>query len=243
MNTAIVVAGGTGSRLSKDLPKQLIKINSKTILEHTVEKFYNHSDINTIIIVIHNNFEEDLKKIVCKNKWQEQVKIVLGGNTRQKSVFNALEFLNKNYKNLKKVLIHDAARPLVSTKDISKLISKLDTKNAISLATPSTDTIIRVKENKIIDIPPRKEYWQIQTPQCFDFKTIHKAHSLAKSENFNLATDDTSLVLKYNLSKIYILEGSKNNIKITYPEDIEFAKHIFQIKRMLWFNKYLSINF
>lgn len=234
MNIAIIVAGGKGSRLSKDIPKQFIKIQGKTILEYTIEKFKKNNEINLIVIAIHKDFKSDLDNIILKNKWQDIVKIVIGGKTRQNSVFNALNFIKtkhiKNDLNNKKtsdkinVLIHDAARPLISETEISKLIEILNEEDAVSLAVPSTDTIIRVSDNTILEVPNRKEYWHIQTPQCFSFDTIYKAHLLAKNDSYATATDDTSLVLKYKLSEIKILEGSKINIKVTYPDDIDFVE-------------------
>ncbi len=221
---AIILASGTGSRSGLDIPKQFYKINDKTVLEYSVSAFENHPLINYIIVVSNPDFIDLTKNIISKNKYKKVIKIIEGGKTRQESSFNGVNSVNEMNA---KVLIHDAARPFVTEKIISDCINALKKFHAVNTAIDSSDTIIEVDENNIIkSVPDRNRLKRCQTPQCFDIEFIKKAHALAK-ENEYKATDDCGLILKYNICPIYTVEGSTENVKITYPEDIElFKKYI-----------------
>ncbi len=123
------------------------------------------------------------------------------------------------------VLIHDAVRPFLTKRIITDCIYALKEYKAVNVAIESSDTIICVDDNNIIkSVPDRKYLMRCQTPQCFDLKTIKKAHYIAVKDNFNSATDDCSLVLRYNLAPVCVVKGSEKNIKITYHDDIAFAE-------------------
>lgn len=213
---AIILASGTGSRFSNDIPKQFYKINGKTVLEITVEAFQNHSLIDEIIIVANPDFIEETKSLT-KN-FSKVKKVVKGGETRQKSSYNGVFAVDETNCN---VLIHDCARPFVSKGIIDNCISALKSYKAVNVAIESSDTIVVVDENNIIKaVPERKTLRRCQTPQCFDIELIKKAHTLAKKEPSFTATDDCSLILKYNLADIYVVNGDTSNIKITYRQDV-----------------------
>jgi len=128
-------------------------------------------------------------------------------------------------------LIHDAVRPLISHKIIDDVINALQKYDAVDVAIPSTDTIIKVDEKlKIIEIPDRSKYWRGQTPQGFKLGLIKKAHNLAKKDNFTKVTDDCGLIIHYKLSDVYVVKGEEENIKITYPIDLYLADKLFQLK-------------
>ena len=123
------------------------------------------------------------------------------------------------------VLIHDGVRPLVSDKIINECISALETKEAVCTAIDTTDTIYVTREdNEIVDVPTRKTLKRAQTPQCFRLSLIKKAHKLALNDKNCKVTDDCGLIMNYKLSKVYTVQGDETNIKITYPEDIEFTQ-------------------
>jgi 2-C-methyl-D-erythritol 4-phosphate cytidylyltransferase len=227
-NLAIILAGGSGSRLKNELPKQFLKLAGKCIIEHTIEKFENHFGIDSIYIITNPLYYDKTMELIKKNSYKKIKKILKGGKTRQESSYIGISAVSDDFEN---ILIHDAVRPFISSDIIDNIIEKLNKYDAIDVAVPSPDTIIRIDENSIIkDIPERKYLRRGQTPQAFKLKLIKKAHELALKEGFSSATDDCSLILKYKLSDIYVVNGSDFNIKITYPIDIHIADKIFQVK-------------
>lgn len=224
-NYGIILASGTGTRYKSDIPKQFIKIAGKTVLEHTLDVFEKNKYINSIILVITPDYRHFAQEILLKNNYTKIEKLLNGGDTRKESSFIGISSIEEPEAN---VLIHDCARPFISDKTIEKCINALKDYDAIDVAIPSTDTIVKINDNVIESIPDRKTLMRGQTPQCFKLSLIKKAHELsANDSNF---TDDCGLIVKYNLGKVYVVEGEMENIKITYPSDIFMADKLFQVK-------------
>lgn len=221
-NIALILASGTGERCKLGYPKQFAKINNKTIIEYTIDAFQNHLDIDEIILVTSKEYIAQLKEIVEQGHYSKVKSVIEGGKTRKDSSYNGISQIKEKECN---VLIHDGVRPLVSDTIITNCIKKLESVNAVCTAVESSDTILVTDENGIIkNIPQRKTLRRAQTPQCFKLSLIKEAHELAGNDKNCIVTDDCGLIIHYNLDDIYIVEGDNNNIKITYPEDIEFAK-------------------
>lgn len=214
---AIIVAGGTGSRMGEDIPKQFIKLNGKEIILHTLETFDKCDFIDEIFVVCHKDY-----MVFCENlslKLKKDVQIVEGGISRQQSVLNGLSAI----KDCDYVLVHDAVRCLVSASDIKKLYNELVANGSCTLAVKAKDTVMISDDNNMaVSTPPRKYVWQIQTPQAFRFDELLSAHVYARDTSFE-ATDDCSVMEHYG-KKIKLVEGSYTNIKITTPSDLEIAK-------------------
>jgi len=228
-NLAIILAGGTGSRIEGELPKQFLKLTGKTILQHSIEKFENHPGIDHIFLVIHGDFLNKAKEIVRKSGHKKVVKILAGGQTRQDSSrIGITAAAPGEYEN---VLVHDAARPLVSKKIIDDILTALNTYSAVNIAVPSPDTIIEINDKNLVkNVPDRKYLRRVQTPQGFKWDLMQKAHGLALEKGITNATDDCSLILTFNLADIYVVAGSERNIKITYPPDLQIAEAILTIE-------------
>ncbi len=228
-NLSIILAGGSGERFKGELPKQFLKLSGKTIIEHTVEAFEVHPKIDEIYVVINPSYYDYMLELAERRAFRKLKKILKGGKTRQESSYIGLKAASElEFEN---VLIHDAVRPFVSQKMIDDVLEALLKYDAVDTAIPSPDTIIKINDDSFIEeIPNRKYLRRGQTPQGFKLSIIKKAHKLAMEENFKGATDDCSLVLRYSLSPVYVVEGSNNNIKITYPIDIYIADKIFQVK-------------
>lgn len=222
-NLAIILAGGSGSRIDGALPKQFLLLDGKTILQHAIEKFENHPHIEHIFIVIHGDYIDRTREIVRGSGYKKVVKILKGGETRQDSSRIGVTAAHPGeYEN---VLIHDAARPFVSKEIIDNILSALETHSAVNVAVPSPDTVIEIDaDNFIKNVPDRKYLRRVQTPQAFKLDLIQKAHRLALENNITDATDDCFLILKLNLAPIYVVEGSERNIKITYALDLQLAE-------------------
>lgn len=223
-NIAIILAGGTGSRFSHIKPKQFFSIKNKEIIQYTTEAFLS-CNINHIIIVCHQDFYNHTKELFHNIK---NVTVILGGATRFRSSLNALEYINETqYNNVHNinVLIHDAARPLISTEIIHNCILELEKNKAVVVAIPVYETIVRVKDGIMQESLNREEIFINQTPQCFNFNLIYNAYKKTTHHNF---TDDASVL--QNLYNIKIIHGSKKNIKITNQEDLSLAEFYLNLK-------------
>ena len=207
----IITAGGTSSRYGST-NKLLEKINDKTVIEETVAKFIDFDEIDEIIISANISIIPTLKDMFDNPK----IKIIEGGNTRQKSVYNALQVIRNEY-----VLIHDGARPLIRKDTIAYVLEAVVDKNAVTVMTKTTDTIKEVDiDGRILRTIDRSKLYNTQTPQAFRTDIIKQAHEKLKDGNF---TDDCSMLEELGIP-VYIVNGSYTNIKITIKSDLDFAK-------------------
>ena len=234
MNIAVILAGGVGSRLGLDRPKQFMKIAGKTVLEHTVEIFQRHTQIDEIAIVMHASYVHDVEEMVIKNHWTKVKKVLNGGHERYESSVVAINAYHKQaqMENIN-LIFHDAVRPLVSVKIISDIIKALNKFDAVDVAVPAVDTVIKLDETKkyIEQIPNRNYLNRGQTPQAFKYDVIAKAYQLALQDKNLQTTDDCGIVRKYLPDvKVYVIAGEEQNIKLTYPEDVYVLEKLFQIK-------------
>lgn len=220
---AIILASGTGSRFGSDIPKQFLKINGKTILEYSIEAFENSKQIDNVVVVITSEYKTLAQDIITQKGYKKIAKILAGGKERKDSSFIGINSIEETEA---KVLIHDCARPLVSQEIITNCINSLDNYDGVCTAIASSDTILETQNDIITNIPERSKLMRAQTPQAFKLSIIKKAHELSKNEEG--FTDDCGLVIKYNLCPIKIINGSEENIKITYPEDIIIAEKILR---------------
>lgn len=207
---AIIPAGGTSSRFG-NTNKLLEKINGKEVIRYTVEAF-EASNVDEIIICANISIMDELKKIFSDSK---KVKIIEGGQTRQASVYNGLKASVCDY-----VLIHDGARPMITTDLINSAIDMVKDKKALTVATKTIDTIKEVVDGKIIRTIDRSKLYNTQTPQAFEYNLIINAHQKLIGQNF---TDDAGMLEELGYD-VYILNGSYKNIKITTQNDIDIAK-------------------
>lgn len=218
-NYAIVLASGSGNRFGGDIPKQFMLLKGKTILERSVEIFDQNACIDGIIVVITPEYIDRACSVL--SKYNKVLRVLKGGQTRKQSSYIGVNSLEDEDAN---VLIHDCARPLLSQKVLNDCINALNDYDAVAVASDVTDTVIEVKDGFITNIPERNALMNVQTPQCFRLPLIKKAHEMSlDDENF---TDDCGLVIKQNLSDIYIVKGDKSNIKITYPNDLVIAEQL-----------------
>ena len=218
---AVILASGKGERMNCGFPKQFAEIKGKTIIERSIEAFEKNENVDEIIVVSEPSTIEKIKKIVNKNNYKKVTKIVPGGAVRAESSSHGVGEVTEDDA---KILIHDAARPLVPQRIINDCISALDSCDAVHTAIKATDTIIEADNGTMKAATERSRMMQVQTPQGFRASTIKKAHSLAKKDGFAGATDDCGIVFRYGLADIRIVEGDRTNIKITYPEDILIAE-------------------
>lgn len=225
----VVLAGGTGARVGLSIPKQLLKIAGKPVLEHTVAIFEKSEVIDEVLILMHPDHLEAAEQIAAR--YPKVSRVVAGGETRNDSTRAALIALADVADPDSRVLFHDAVRPLMEERILEDMVAALDHHDAIDVAIPSADTIIEVDENAVITaIPDRSRLRRGQTPQAFRLSTIQEAYRLAWQDPGFVGTDDCSVVLKYLPAvPIYVVEGSEQNMKITEPIDVFIADKLFQI--------------
>lgn len=225
----VVLAGGTGSRVGLSIPKQLLKIAGKPVLEHTVAIFAEAAAIDEILILMHPDHLTAAEQIAAR--YPKVSRVVAGGNTRNESTRAALDALAETADPDSRVLFHDAVRPLMEMRILNELVVALDHHDAVDVAIRSADTIIEVDgDNVIVDIPDRSRLRRGQTPQAFRLSTIRDAYELAWQDPNFVATDDCSVVLKYLPDvPIAVVDGSEQNMKITEPIDVFIADKLFQI--------------
>ena len=226
MNGVVIVAAGTGIRMNMGINKQFIKLEGKEIIAYTIEKFYNNSNIEDIVVVVKEDESEFFKKEILDKYNFKNVKIAYGGKERQDSVYNGLKLLDEK---CDVVLIHDGARPFVSDKIIDKSIEEAKEHKAIVVGVPVKDTIKVIDNDKnIVDTPNRSVLWAVQTPQTFDYNILIDAYKDAFKNKF-YGTDDAMLVERIGY-KVKMLEGSYNNIKITTQEDLNIGSQILRVQ-------------
>jgi len=213
---ALIVAAGRGTRAGGTDPKQWQMLAGKRVIDHTLNAFKQHRNIDTILVVLH---PEDQNRLT-----DPAIKTALGGATRNQSVYNGLRALRAAAP--KQVLIHDVARPLISAKCITDVIEALQTHRGAAPALPITDALWRGQDGLVYETVARENLFRAQTPQGFDFQSILQAHAQA----CGTAADDVEVAMQAGLD-VKIIAGHEENIKITLPEDFERANKIMKDRR------------
>ena len=235
MNIAVVLAGGSGSRMGMvDRPKQFIDIYGKPVIIHTLEAFEINEKIDAICVVCVREWQDDLSLWLKEYDIRKVRWIANAGSSRQESSLNALDAIRDVCGDDDYVIIHDAARPLISQKIINENIVKVREYGACDTVVPAHDTIIRSVDGDTLDsIPARKELYMGQTPQSFKYSIVRKAYddyfALPENERPEM-TDDCGLVLHSGV-KIGMAMGDKLNMKITTMEDLLLVKSIVRTGR------------
>lgn len=221
MNSAIILGAGRGSRMKAPINKQYMKIKGKEIIRWSIEAFLKSKKTDEIIIVVGKGEEDEVKRLLTSEE-EKFIKIVVGGQRRQDSVYKGLLAMNDSEGS---VLIHDGARPLISSETIDLVWDFLKEKSAAIVGVPVKDTIKIVSEKKeVIDTPNREFLWSVQTPQGFDKELIIRAHKNAQVNKIEV-TDD-SMMVELLGEKVSMIMGSYENIKITTQEDLDIAESI-----------------
>jgi len=218
MYTVILPAAGSGKRMNLGYNKLFHKIAKRTVIEHTVAWFLNDVKCNQIIIVAN---EDDQVNMYDLFHSYPRIEIVLGGQTRQESIYNALEYVREEV-----VLVHDGARPFVNDEIIDACYETALKGFGAVTAVPLKETIKQRSSSKVDVIEKtlvRAELISVQTPQAFPTAILKKANEFAKNAHkLAEATDDSSLVEKYTEVEIKIIDGDYRNIKFTTNEDIVY---------------------
>ena len=222
---AIVLSAGSGSRMKSDIPKQYLPLIEKPVIYYSLMAFQN-SPVDEIILVSGaNDIEYCRKEIVDRYGLSKVTRIVAGGKERYDSVYEGLCATDAEY-----VLIHDGARPVLTSHLIDRMIQGVENTGACIAAMPVKDTIKLSDEHKqVASTPDRKHLWMVQTPQCFARTLLEESYEILKckqkaGEKVPDITDDAMIVEYATGKKITLVEGAYTNLKITTPEDLAVAE-------------------
>ena len=226
MNIAVVLAGGSGSRLGNDVPKQFLKVEHCALIDE-------------ICIVSKADYVANVEELVVKNQYKKVKKILNGGKERYDSSLAAINAYTNDNDNL---IFHDAVRPLLSERIVNDCITALEKYNAVDVAVKTTDTIISVDSDECIDfIPNRAQLRNGQTPQCFKRGTIKRAYELALQDPKFVTTDDCGTVRRYLPEEpVFVVNGENSNMKLTYVEDLFLLDKLFQLRTQIGEQKHLT---
>jgi 2-C-methyl-D-erythritol 4-phosphate cytidylyltransferase len=225
MNSAIIVAAGSSRRMGFD--KIFASLHGRTVLSWSVAAFQECPDIDEIIIVTRADKVADVEKLVAEGKMTKVSRVVEGGAERHLSVWNGLRAVRADESQY--VAIHDAARPLVTPKLISKCISLARKHGAACCASPIPDTVKRASHELLVtDHVERKNLWAMQTPQVFSSALIMQAYASIMARN-ELVTDEVSAIQKIG-KRVALLENEDYNFKITFPRDLPMAEQVIDLR-------------
>jgi 2-C-methyl-D-erythritol 4-phosphate cytidylyltransferase len=223
MNTAIIVAAGSGKRFGGKTPKQFLEILGKPLIIHTLQRFEACAEIDEIILVLPSRENAKFLQIAGKYNLKKLSKVVAGGETRAESVWKGLSAIRAATAEI--VAVHDGARPLVTAEEIAETVKKAKATGAACLVSTVTDTIKEIRDGKIARTVDRATLRRALTPQCFRYEILKRAF-----ENVDLSeavTDECFLVERLG-QEIETIEGSARNIKITHPEDLILAESLLK---------------
>jgi 2-C-methyl-D-erythritol 4-phosphate cytidylyltransferase len=224
MNTAIIVAAGSGSRFGGDIPKQFAPLAGKPVIIHTLEKFEECPAVDEIILVLSESGREQFEHTLDGRSFPKIRNLVSGGSTRAESVKNGLDAVDPA---CEIVAVHDAARPLVSVDEITRTIETAVVVGAACLVAEVTDTIKEVRNGIIRGTADRSNLRRALTPQAFRTDILKRAFE--NTELSDAVTDECYLVEKLGID-IAVVEGSPRNIKITREDDLRIAEAYLQIE-------------
>jgi 2-C-methyl-D-erythritol 4-phosphate cytidylyltransferase len=215
----IIVAGGSGSRMGAEIPKQFMELRGKPILMHTLDKMKDVDADMQLIIVLPLDQMEKWEKLCYKHGFSTPHLMAEGGATRFQSVENGLRLVDDS----ELLGVHDGVRPLFSTQLVHNLFAEADKSGAAIPVTPVVPSLRLVKENSNQAVD-RSSYRQVQTPQCFKTSILKTAFGNAEHVNYS----DDAAVVEANGGSISLVNGDPDNIKITNPIDLELAELIIQ---------------
>lgn len=229
MNIAVIFAGGSGTRMNaKDRPKQFLMVHGKPIIVHTIEIFENHPEIDGIVVVCIRDWIKYMEEMKYRYRLDKIKKIVPGGETGQMSIYNGLSAAAEIFgREDNVVLIHDGVRPLIDEKIISENIKCVKKNGSAVTCSPVKETVVLIEGDSAIgDVVPRSQSVIAKAPQSFWLDDILSMEEKAISEGQTNMIDSCTL-MRYYGKKIYTVNGSYENIKITTPEDFYTFRAIY----------------
>jgi 2-C-methyl-D-erythritol 4-phosphate cytidylyltransferase len=228
LNTAVIVAAGTGQRFGGQVPKQFVELLGRPLILHTIERFELCLAIDEIVLVAAKDRLSDLNQLLAEFKFSKVKSVVPGGETRSISVLNGINAIEKGTAGI--VAVHDGARPLVTGEEITMTVEAASIHGAACLVADVTDTVKEVHHGFITGTVPRAKLRRALTPQAFQYAILSSAFDRYSSDE--AATDECSIVERSGI-RIFCVPGSSRNIKITTPDDLTQAEAFLRSENRL----------
>lgn len=223
---AVIAAGGIGSRMGADKPKQYIEIGGKAIIKHTAERFLACERIDKVIVLCPEDWVDYTKDIFIGS----DVIVITGGDSRNETLMRAIDYIEETdgLSDDTYLVTHDAVRPFVTSEIINDNIDAMLRYGATGTVIPATDTVFHSSDGQVIDsIPDRSQLYQAQTPQCFGALKLRELYESLSDEEKDILTDGCKIYLLKN-QPVHLVKGHVSNIKITYPHDLTVAQAILK---------------
>ena len=229
MNIALIIAGGVGQRVGRNIPKQFIKVDGKPIIVYTLANAQNCGVIDAIVVVCKSGWESEVKNYTEKYKINKLKAIIVGGETRFDSVKNGINFVTENFSNKDNIILVDANRPLIPQYVFTDGIERLNAVNGSVLSVENCfDTMFMCVDGQVVETVNRDVLFKGQGPEFMRISDVKEIYSAAEKEGINDKIP-TQLMLYYG-KKVYQSTGSPLSFKITVEEDIDVFKAMLKVK-------------
>jgi 2-C-methyl-D-erythritol 4-phosphate cytidylyltransferase len=228
----VILAGGVGSRMGGEKPKQYLNLKGKPIIVYTIEKFFTCPQFEKVIVLCPAQWVEHTRNLIAKHLAPagDRIAVIEGGETRNETIMNAVKFIEAegNLNDDTVIVTHDSVRPFVTHRIIEENIAACEKFDACDTVIPATDTIVESQNGEIIsNIPDRSKMYQGQTPQSFKATKLKALYESLSAEEKDILTDACKIyVLKGE--EVALVDGETFNIKITYPYDLRIAKSLLE---------------
>jgi 2-C-methyl-D-erythritol 4-phosphate cytidylyltransferase len=226
---AAVLAGGSGLRMGGNMPKQFLSVGDKPIIIRSIEAFLESGSVDKVFVAVSSDFLDYTKELIAEYIGENDISVVVGGKNRNETLLNVLRSIDEiNDDDV--ILTHDAVRPFIDKRIIDENISAARKYGACNTVVPAVDTILRSSDGKFIEsVPVRSEIFHAQTPQSFSVKKLLSLYENLSEDEMETFTDSCSVFLAAG-ERVFLVTGDRNNIKLTYPEDMERAENIIKCK-------------
>ncbi len=226
---AAVLAGGSGLRMGGNMPKQFLSVADRPIIIRSIEAFLESGSVDKIFVAVSADYLDYTKELVAQYLGEADITVVVGGKNRNETLLNVLHSID-NISDDDVILTHDAVRPFIDKRIIDENIAAALEYGACNTVVPAVDTILRSSDGRFIEsVPVRSEIFHAQTPQSFGVKKLLSLYENLSDEEMEKFTDSCSVFLSAG-ERVFLVTGDRNNIKLTYPEDIERAENIIKYK-------------
>lgn len=228
---AAVLAGGSGLRMGGNLPKQFLSVADIPIIIRSINAFIESGSVDKIFVAVSEDYYDYTAELIKKHIDNFDVELVVGGKNRNETLLNVLSEIEKIGMNDDDIILtHDAVRPFIDKRIIDENIKAALEYGACNTVIPAVDTILKSSDGKFIDsVPVRSEIFHAQTPQSFRVKKLFELYKNMSADAMEKFTDACSVFIE-NGDRVYMVTGDRNNIKLTYPEDMEKAENIIRCR-------------
>lgn len=228
MNTAIILAGGVGSRMGVDRPKQFLMVQDKPIISYCLDIFQNHDEIDSVVVVVSEQWQDFVEEYAAKYGVTKIKSYAPAGKSRQHSIYNGLKCIDENVPDTDIVIVHDAARPLVSDQIISDCIKGATDYDGAMPVISVKDTVYQSKDGEEIGcLLKRSELFAGQAPESFKFRKYFDIHNQVTDEEIGATAGSSEIAYRHGM-EIRMVKGSERNLKITTIEDLETFETILK---------------